>query len=149
MGSINSDVLWGLYSNWNKNQAWIFLLEGMVTVLSGCLSFWLIEDFPDTAKFITEAERQYIKQKMEADGQFSARGESFRIQYVWDSFRDYKTWIGSEYSRNNCWWDLKFWFLSGDGRWVVSVFVYIISRINNTIGALGLYMHSRCLPQAL
>lgn len=74
----------------------------MVTVLSGCLSFWLIEDFPDTAKFITEAERQYIKQKMEADGQFSARGESFRIQYVWDSFRDYKTWIGSEYSRNNC-----------------------------------------------
>lgn len=68
----------------------------MATVVAGFLSFWLIIDFSDTARFVTEAERQYIKRKMELDGQFSIKGEKFRAQYIWDSFRDYKTWICSE-----------------------------------------------------
>ncbi|GJJ11319.1 hypothetical protein Clacol_005551 [Clathrus columnatus] len=82
--------------------SWIFILEGLITVVAGFLSFWLIKDFPDTAKFITEPERQYIKQKMEEDGQFSAKGEGFRLHSVWDSFRDYKTWICNK-SGNGCW----------------------------------------------
>lgn len=73
--------------------AWIFLLEGIATVVAGFLSFWLIIDFSDTARFITEAERKFIKRKMELDGQFSVKGEKFLARYIWDSFRDYKTWI--------------------------------------------------------
>ncbi len=36
--------------------AWIFILEGLFTILAGLASFWIIQDFPDTAKFLTETE---------------------------------------------------------------------------------------------
>lgn len=38
--------------------AWIFILEGLFTVLVGIASFWVVQDFPDTAKFLTEDERK-------------------------------------------------------------------------------------------
>ena len=37
--------------------AWIFILEGLLTVVCAVASFWILEDFPDTAKFLTETER--------------------------------------------------------------------------------------------
>ncbi len=37
---------------------WIFILEGLVTVICAIVSFWVIDDFPDTAKFLTEEERK-------------------------------------------------------------------------------------------
>lgn len=37
--------------------AWIFIIEGIFTVLVGIASFWVIQDFPDTAKFLSEDER--------------------------------------------------------------------------------------------
>ena len=38
--------------------AWIFILEGLVTVLCAMASFFILSDFPDTAKFLTETERK-------------------------------------------------------------------------------------------
>ena len=38
--------------------AWIFILEGLLTVVAGAMSFWIIQDFPDTAKFLTEEESE-------------------------------------------------------------------------------------------
>ena len=38
--------------------AWIFILEGLITVVCGVISFWILPDFPTNAKFLTEAERQ-------------------------------------------------------------------------------------------
>lgn len=37
---------------------WIFLLEGITTALVGFASYWVIQDFPDTAKFLTIEERK-------------------------------------------------------------------------------------------
>jgi hypothetical protein len=37
--------------------AWIFILEGSVTVVIGLISYFVIQDFPDTAKFLNEKER--------------------------------------------------------------------------------------------
>ena len=36
--------------------AWIFILEGLFTVLVGVASFWIVQVFPDTAKFLTDEE---------------------------------------------------------------------------------------------
>lgn len=35
------------------------LLEGLLTVLIALASYWIIEDFPVSAKFLTEEERTY------------------------------------------------------------------------------------------
>lgn len=41
----------------NVGWAWIFILEGLATVVAGLFSYWIIQDFPDTAKFLSEEER--------------------------------------------------------------------------------------------
>ena len=37
--------------------AWIFILEGLFTILLACASPWILQDFPESARFLTEAER--------------------------------------------------------------------------------------------
>lgn len=73
--------------------AWIFILEGLFTVLCAIVSFWIIQDFPDTAKFLSEPERVWVIRRLQEDQQFSAGGEKFKLKYVWESLRDIKTWI--------------------------------------------------------
>ena len=71
------------------------VLEGSVTFLAGAASFWIIPDFPDTAKFLTEAERTVIIRRLQVDNQFSAGGESFKTRYIFKSLVDWKTWVAS------------------------------------------------------
>ncbi|KAH8120224.1 MFS general substrate transporter [Phellopilus nigrolimitatus] len=73
--------------------AWIFILEGLFTVLAGIASFWIVQDFPDTARFLTEKERAFVVNRLQSDQQFSAGGEAFRMKYVWQCLADKKTWI--------------------------------------------------------
>lgn len=79
-------------------RAWIFILEGLASVIVGAVSFWLIQDFPDTARFLSEAERKFVIRRLQNDGQFSAGGEEARWKYIWRSIIDWKTWVGSEWS---------------------------------------------------
>ncbi|KAG7093082.1 hypothetical protein E1B28_009370 [Marasmius oreades] len=74
--------------------AWIFILEGLATVVAGVASFWLVQDFPDTAKFLSEAERTVIIRRLQGDDQFSAAGEEFRWKYIRQSLLDWKTYVG-------------------------------------------------------
>jgi predicted MFS family arabinose efflux permease len=73
--------------------AWIFILEGLTTFLAGAASFWIIQDFPDTAKFLTEAERTVVIRRLQVDDQYSAAGEKFRMKYIFKSITDWKTWV--------------------------------------------------------
>ena len=41
----------------NLGWAWIFILEGLITVVAGGISYFFIQDFPDTAAFLSEKER--------------------------------------------------------------------------------------------
>lgn len=38
---------------------WIFIMLGIVTIVVGAIGWFLIVDFPDKAKFLTEAEKQH------------------------------------------------------------------------------------------
>lgn len=75
--------------------AWIFILEGLVTVIAGIISFWVIQDFPDEAKFLSEVERTAVVRRLQQDDQFSAAGEKLKMKYIWMSLKDWKTWVGS------------------------------------------------------
>ncbi|EJD47910.1 MFS general substrate transporter [Auricularia subglabra TFB-10046 SS5] len=74
--------------------AWIFILEGLATIVAGAMSFWLVQDFPDTAKFLTETERTFVIRRLQEDDQFSAAGEKLRWRFIWASVLDWKTWVG-------------------------------------------------------
>ena len=73
--------------------AWIFILEGLATVLVGIASFWMVFDFPDEAKFLSPDDRRRVIRRLKADQQSSAEHENFQISYFWASVKDYKTWI--------------------------------------------------------
>ena len=60
----------------------------------GVVSWWIIVDFPSEATFLTEAEREIVTRRLEADGQHGARAESYQWSYMRDSFTDWKTWTG-------------------------------------------------------
>ena len=83
-----------LYNN-TRARAWIFILEGLATVLAGIVSFFIIQDFPDTARFLSEPERAFVIRRLQADDQFSAAGEKLRWKYIFQSILDWKTWVGS------------------------------------------------------
>ncbi|KAG7445008.1 MFS general substrate transporter [Guyanagaster necrorhizus] len=74
--------------------AWIFIIQGLATVVAGFASFWIIQDFPDTAKFLSEEERTVVVRRLQGDDQFSAAGEKLRMKYIMQSLLDWKTWVG-------------------------------------------------------
>lgn len=73
--------------------AWIFILEGLVTVIASVFSFWFIVDFPEDATFLTEAERTFVIRRLQGDDQFSAAGERLQWKNIVASLTDWKTYL--------------------------------------------------------
>ncbi|EJC99321.1 MFS general substrate transporter [Fomitiporia mediterranea MF3/22] len=74
--------------------AWIFILEGLITVVASTASFIIIQDYPSTARFLSEQERVYIVHRLQTDDQFSDSEEQLRWRDVRSAFTDWKTWLG-------------------------------------------------------
>jgi hypothetical protein len=68
--------------------------EGIITVVIAVIGFWLVHDFPDTAKFLTDDERVRVIGRLQADDQFSAAGEAFAWSNLTLALKDWKTWCG-------------------------------------------------------
>lgn len=75
--------------------AWIFILEGLATVVIGVASFWCVYDFPDRARFLSEKDRARVVRRLALDAQSSAEHEEFKMSYFWASVKDWKTWTGA------------------------------------------------------
>lgn len=74
--------------------AWIFILEGLFTVLFGVASFFLLPRTPAHARFLSEKQRSYVMAQLREDGatglteeldRFSWRevGRAFTLPQVW------------------------------------------------------------------
>jgi hypothetical protein len=77
--------------------AWIFIIEGLVTVVAGAVSFWIIVDFPDNATFLSEAERTVVIRRLQNDAQFSAAGEKMNWQHIRKALTEWKTYLASKF----------------------------------------------------
>lgn len=74
-----------------RGWAWIFILEGLATIIIGVISYWMVFDFPDEATFLSDVDRQRVLRRLKADQQSSAEHEDFKVAYLWASIRDWKT----------------------------------------------------------
>jgi MFS family permease len=74
--------------------AWIFILEGLVTIFIGIASFWVVQDFPDEAKFLSVDDRRRVIRRLKDDKQSSAEHEEFKMAYFWATVGDWKTYTG-------------------------------------------------------
>src|SRR5580698_9353282 len=94
--------------------AWIFILEGLFTILVACASPWVIQDFPESAKFLSETECMctitpifrrnailtlfiyvgvYIIRELKDDRPFDGDKEKFKLKYLWQCLTDWKTFV--------------------------------------------------------
>jgi hypothetical protein len=74
--------------------AWIFIIEGIITIGFGALSFCMVHDFPDIATFLSEQDRARVVRRLREDQQSSAEHEQFQMAYFWAAVTDYKMWLG-------------------------------------------------------
>lgn len=74
--------------------AWIFIIEGGITVLIGLASFIMVHDFPDEAKFLSDKDRARVLWRLKQDKQSSAEHEDFKMDYLWAALKDWKTYLG-------------------------------------------------------
>ncbi|KAI0480041.1 major facilitator superfamily domain-containing protein [Xylariaceae sp. FL0804] len=77
---------------WKNGWHWIFILEGIVTVVVATAAFGFVYNYPSTSKFLTEDERTYIHHRLAADSD-ATQNEVFSWDAVWQALRDPKCWL--------------------------------------------------------
>jgi cyanate permease len=55
------------------------------------LAYWIMYDYPDSAKFLNAEEKQEIVRRLEEDR--SVLSDQFDIKFMWDAFKDWKIYI--------------------------------------------------------
>lgn len=71
--------------------AWIFILEGILTFLVALWAYRAFKDYPDTAKFLTEPEKNEVRRRLEEDR--SSLADEWDIKYVWAALTDWKVYM--------------------------------------------------------
>ncbi|GAA5821794.1 hypothetical protein JCM10212_005332 [Sporobolomyces blumeae] len=77
--------------------AWIFILEGLMTVLAGVLAVFAIADYPITSKWLTPEEREWVAWRLATDGTSHGEGHEIKRSYVWAAFKDWQIYVATAY----------------------------------------------------
>ncbi|KIV88517.1 hypothetical protein PV10_08195 [Exophiala mesophila] len=78
------------YGGWR----WIFILEGIATVIIAVASYWIIPDWPETAKFLNEDERELLIRRLAAD-RSNTHMSHWNKKTAKRVFSDVKMWLGT------------------------------------------------------
>jgi hypothetical protein len=71
---------------------WSQKKEGLATILVSFAAYFFIQNYPSTAKFLTDKERTFIQARLAADSD-STIDERFTWGNVMSALTDYKCWL--------------------------------------------------------
>ncbi|KAJ8116472.1 hypothetical protein ONZ43_g4434 [Nemania bipapillata] len=78
-----------------RGWRWIFIIEGIITILLGIAGYWLLVDFPDsnrkTWKFLSEKERAWVVRRVNAD-RGDVEAPEFKIRTFLAAGLDWRVW---------------------------------------------------------
>ena len=77
-----------------KAWQWLFIIEGLPSVLIGCTVPFLLTDRPAQARWLTEDEKRLLQSRIEADEQAKA-GEGHQNHSALDAFKSPQVWLCS------------------------------------------------------
>ncbi|KAI5958738.1 TNA1 [Candida pseudojiufengensis] len=70
---------------------WLFLIQGVATVGCSFILFFTIPDFPETSRFLSNIEKQFLKKKLEFHAGIKS---SYEIKNsIWDALKCLKDWM--------------------------------------------------------
>lgn len=72
--------------------SWIFILEGLATAIVGVMCWWMVFDWPDTARFLTPEDRIRVQRRLIIDRQ-GRTAEDFDKRYIYAALKDWKTYL--------------------------------------------------------
>ena len=79
----------GGYNGWR----WIFIVEGLATVVIAVISKFFVVDWPETSKFLNTEERQLLLRRLEDDGG-EAKMDRLDSKARRRAFGDWKVYVG-------------------------------------------------------
>jgi sugar phosphate permease len=81
----------GGYNGWR----WIFIIEGLATIVVAVIGFFTIADWPEHAKFLTEEEKAHVASRIAEDNaRGTARMDTLDGPALKRIFADWKIWCG-------------------------------------------------------
>jgi hypothetical protein len=69
-----------------------FIIEGLLSFVIGVASIWMVQDWPEDAKFITPLERAMVLQRLKDDTGLASEG-TFKGSVIKRAVLDWKTWV--------------------------------------------------------
>ncbi|KAF2025883.1 MFS transporter [Setomelanomma holmii] len=95
-GAFGGILAWGIahmrnvggYSGWR----WIFILEGILTIIIATGAYWFISNYPGTVNWLSKDERAFVQARLRADSD-NTNDEQFRWADVWIACKDIKVWL--------------------------------------------------------
>ncbi|KAJ3565341.1 hypothetical protein NP233_g7691 [Leucocoprinus birnbaumii] len=73
--------------------SWIFILEGIATVVVGLIAFIVLVDFPATADFLTPEERAFVIWRKKYDNSSVGEEEHFEMRHLRAAVSDWQVWL--------------------------------------------------------
>lgn len=75
--------------------AWIFILEGLLSILVSFSAYWFIKDYPQHApKFLNPAERVEVVRRLQQDsGENFEASKGFQKEYLSEALSDWTIWV--------------------------------------------------------
>ncbi|KAL4997169.1 major facilitator superfamily domain-containing protein [Aspergillus recurvatus] len=71
---------------------WLFLTEGIATVIFGIAIWFLLPDFPATATWLTDREKAFIQGRLPPNAP-RASEQNFKLSEIADSLKDLRLWL--------------------------------------------------------
>lgn len=71
---------------------WIFIMEGIITLLVAIASFWMVHDWPDKARFLTPLEREMVVIRLRQEQGLAAEGK-FSWRVLRTALKDWKVYV--------------------------------------------------------
>lgn len=72
----------------------IFILEGILTCVVSAAFFFVLPDFPEDSKWLSEDERAFVVNRLRSEQGASAVERKTGIKDVANVFKDYKIFLG-------------------------------------------------------
>lgn len=67
---------------------WVFIIEGVITCVFSIAWFFVLPDFPEDVKWLTEEEREYVRAKLAKDSGKSGHQVKMGWPEVWGVLKD-------------------------------------------------------------